>query len=521
MRLAPLQAADPTQLGGYRISGRLGEGGMGIVYFGRSADGETAAIKVIRPEYANEAAFRTRFRREVQAAIRVAGTCTARVLGADTESSRPYMVTQFVEGPTLQHFVDQRGPITSVPLLRALALGLAEALMAIHEAGVVHRDLKPSNVILARSGPKVIDFGVARAFDATAMTQAGAVVGTPAWMAPEQLRGGTISPCTDVFSWGSVVAFAGLGRPPFGWDRPEALAYRIIHESPQLTGLPEEVLPAVVAALTKDPRQRPSSKAMVDWLLGTPASVDPAGGVTAVLEETWVYPGAERPLGDRGDRPRRAARRRVTAIAAVGLMVGVALTALPQRDHDGGRPSATSLALPASTTTDGSLSEEPTVGASATMTSTTAVTSQNLVAATTSVTPTTRSDEVASYLQTMSDMGFTGSAAGPGIRYNPQSTLRAIIGFSTGSPTGRAQRVFFFVRGRGFIGTDTEGYSASISLSWSNDTVIAVSYGLYRESDAMCCPTGGAATVRFQWNGSRLEPVDPIPPSTGQGLTRR
>ena len=234
MPLAPLQAADPTQLGGYRIVGRLGEGGMGIVYCGRSADGETAAIKVIRPEYANEAAFRARFRREVQAALRVAGTCTARVLGADTEGSRPYMVTQFVEGPTLQQFVDQRGPITNVALLRALALALAEALMAIHDAGVVHRDLKPSNVILARSGPKVIDFGVARAFDATALTQAGAVVGTPAWMAPEQLRGGTISPCTDVFSWGSVVAFAGLGTPPFGWDRPEALAYRIIHEPPHV-----------------------------------------------------------------------------------------------------------------------------------------------------------------------------------------------------------------------------------------------------------------------------------------------
>ena len=264
----------------------------------------------------------------------------------------------------------------------------------------------------------------------------------------------------------------------------------------------------------------------MDSFLGTFASVDLQGGVTAFLERTWVYPGSgDRPPGARrAERPQRAARRRLTAIGAVGLatIVGIAITALPERDQDGDRPSVTPLAQPASTTTEGSLSEERPVSASTTVPSTTSATSQNLVAAsTTSITSNSRSEEVVSYLQIMSDMGFTGSPTGPSIRYDPQSTLRAIIGYSTGSPTGRAQRVFFFVRGRGFVGTDTEGYSASISLSWSNDTTIAVSYGLYRESDSMCCPTGGATTVRFQWNGSRLEPLDPIPPSTGQGLTRR
>jgi len=177
-------ATDPRRIGGYKLIGRLGAGGMGVVYLGSDGRGVKVAVKVIRSELARDASFRSRFRREVESARRVEGAHTARVIKADTDSSPPYLVTEFIAGPTLDRFIEQRGPLQGTPL-RALALALAEALGAIHRVGLVHRDLKPTNILVSSDGPKVIDFGIARAADATSMTMTGITLGTPAWMAPE------------------------------------------------------------------------------------------------------------------------------------------------------------------------------------------------------------------------------------------------------------------------------------------------------------------------------------------------
>lgn len=201
--LRPLEPGDPRQIGDYRLMACVGAGGMGKVYLGRSRDDRPVAVKLIRAEFANDPSFRERFRREAIAAARIEGVRTARVHGADLEGSRPYLVTDLIEGPTLDDFIRVHGAITDTALLCALAIGLLEALVAIHTADVVHRDLKPGNVILARDGPKVVDFGIAQALELTAITQAGTIVGSPAWMAPEQLEASGVTAAADVFAWAS------------------------------------------------------------------------------------------------------------------------------------------------------------------------------------------------------------------------------------------------------------------------------------------------------------------------------
>jgi serine/threonine protein kinase len=194
-----LGPGDPTEIGGHRLVDRLGAGGMGVVYRGITADGEPVAIKVIREEYADDREFRQRFAAEVAACRAVTGRCTARVLAADATAASPYLVTEFVAGQTLSEHVAEHGPLPTIPL-RALALGLAEALGAIHATGLVHRDLKPSNVLLSARGPKVVDFGIAAAADGTAVTRSGQLLGSPGWMAPEQISGHGVGPALDVFS---------------------------------------------------------------------------------------------------------------------------------------------------------------------------------------------------------------------------------------------------------------------------------------------------------------------------------
>jgi serine/threonine protein kinase len=222
--VAPLRPGDPRRVGPYDLLGRLGEGGMGTVYLARPDDGRHVALKVIRPIFAREEQFRSRFQREASAARRVARFCTAQVIDAGADGDVAYIVTEYIDGPTLADEVRNRGPMRG-STLDGLALGVAAALNGIHAAGIVHRDLKPSNVLLSRVGPKVIDFGIARALDPTSLdptsldTSAGGVVGTPAYMAPEQAQG-LVSPASDVFAWGGVVAFAASGRPPFGDGSP-------------------------------------------------------------------------------------------------------------------------------------------------------------------------------------------------------------------------------------------------------------------------------------------------------------
>jgi hypothetical protein len=261
---------------------------MGVVYLGQTPDRRLVAVKVVRSDRASDPEFVARFRREVRAASGVAGFCTARVLAADLDARQPYYVTEYVQGPTLQEAVEDGGPLTGRPL-EAFAVGVAEALEAIHAAGVVHRDLKPSNVILAREGPKVIDFGIARPIDATTLTQTGKVIGSVNWLAPEQLRTGKASEASDVFAWGGLVAFAGTGHPPFGAGAVGAIASRILHEEPDLRGLQGRLLESVRAALRKDPNQRPSTRGLLEWLVGR-ANADPVTLATEVVQRTWMLP---------------------------------------------------------------------------------------------------------------------------------------------------------------------------------------------------------------------------------------
>ena len=289
--MADLLASDPTEIGPYRLINRIGAGGMGVVYLAAGNDGSQVALKLIRPELADDPAFRTRFRREVEAAQRVGGVCNAKYLAADLNAERPYLVTEYVPGGNLADFVATNGPLPGDQAV-SLAVGLAEALVAMSSVGVIHRDLKPSNVLMGTTGPKVVDFGIVHAADGTALTQTGLMVGSPTWMAPEQAigRGGTAA--TDVFSWGATVAFAGTGRSPYGEGRPEAVLYRVVHEPPDLVGLDPRLEPLVRQALEKDPRRRPTPDDLLLGLVRTAmAGVVPTGGAdamtTVVLDRAW------------------------------------------------------------------------------------------------------------------------------------------------------------------------------------------------------------------------------------------
>ena len=258
MARAPLQQTDPPRVGGYRLVARLGAGGMGVVYLAETRDGQPVAVKVLRPELADNPEFRTRFGREVTALTRIQGMCTVRVIEADTEAPKPFLVTEYADGPSLSEYVGARGPLDP-QMLYGLATGLAEALTAIHAAGIVHRDLKPSNVLLTAAGPKVIDFGIAQALDTTSLTRTGITVGSAGFMAPEQMMG-RAGTAADIFTWAVTVAFAAGGRgTPFGTGASDAIMYRIVHEAADLTAVPPGLRPLVEAALAKDPQARPTA----------------------------------------------------------------------------------------------------------------------------------------------------------------------------------------------------------------------------------------------------------------------
>ncbi|MBL7524011.1 protein kinase [Frankia sp. CNm7] len=287
--LTPLTNDDPVMIGPYRLQNRIGEGGMGTVYLAFTAGRQPVAVKVASAELSEDDEFRRRFQREVRAAQRVRGGAVAAVLDADTGSERPWMVTEYVEGISLADAVRQRGPLAE-RLVRGLAAGLADALVAIHEVGVVHRDLKPSNILLAWDGPKVIDFGIAQLDGNATLTRTGHVVGTLAWMAPEQMRGEQAGPPADIFSWGCCVAYAATGRHPFHADRAEVLAFRIQRDPPDLDRLPGYLFGTVAPALEKDPRLRPSAVALLADLSGRPVrSMSEAHRATeTVLERDWA-----------------------------------------------------------------------------------------------------------------------------------------------------------------------------------------------------------------------------------------
>ncbi|GAA3211973.1 serine/threonine-protein kinase [Actinocorallia longicatena] len=283
--LDPLESADPPGLGRYRLAGRLGRGGMGVVYLGVDADGGKAAVKVISPELAHDPRFRERFRREVGAAGRVQRFCTAAVLDAQLDRPPLYVVTEFVSGPTLERAVREGGPLRGSDL-EGLAVGMATALSAIHAAGLVHRDLKPANVLLSPLGPRVIDFGIARSVDGEGqVTRTGTVFGTPAFLAPELLDGGQITPAADVFSWGCVVAYAATGRSPFSGTTLHDVIYRIGNAEPALDGLDGRLRALVEGALHKDPRRRPTVPQLLSHLFGEPGVVPEQAAHR--VEDSW------------------------------------------------------------------------------------------------------------------------------------------------------------------------------------------------------------------------------------------
>ncbi|MFJ8279819.1 PQQ-binding-like beta-propeller repeat protein [Streptomyces griseoviridis] len=383
--MTPLSTGDPESIGGYTLLGRLGAGGMGVVYLGVSASGRQVAVKLVHGPYAQEEEFRTRFRQEIVAARRVSGAFTAPVVDADPDADRPWMATLYVPGLTLAEVVEKNGPL-GLRELRALGLGLAEALRDIHRAGLVHRDLKPGNVLMTDDGPRVIDFGISRAADSQLLTTTGRMIGTPPFMSPEQLASPRdVTPASDVFSLGSLLVFAAVGTGPFDAESPYITGYQVVFGAPDLGGVPEPLLDVVQRCLDKVPTARPELTDLHRLLEALPESGDdgtpsarsaaprrlrPAsrsaattsggapGGVGATDPGTGSGSGTDALTGTgAGGGTRRRTRLLLTGLSGVlaltGLGVGVGVYVSSDRDVDTAaeaavsRPTTRAVSLPA------------------------------------------------------------------------------------------------------------------------------------------------------------------------------
>ncbi|MFJ4780978.1 serine/threonine-protein kinase [Streptomyces sp. NPDC088762] len=314
MAMMRLRREDPRVVGSFRLHRRLGAGGMGVVYLGSDRRGQRVALKVIRPDLAEDQEFRSRFAREVSAARRIRGGCTARLVAADLEAERPWFATQYVPGPSLHDKVAEEGPLTAAQIA-AIGAALSEGLVAVHEAGVVHRDLKPSNILLSPKGPRIIDFGIAWATGASTLTHVGTAVGSPGFLAPEQVRGAAVTPATDVFALGATLAYAATADSPFGHGSSEVMLYRVVHEEPHLQGVPDALAPLVRACLAKDPEERPSTLQLSMRLKeiaareaqGLPEGRPPAQRARTerpagrAAEDSTTYPDQRTERGTRGD----------------------------------------------------------------------------------------------------------------------------------------------------------------------------------------------------------------------------
>ncbi|MFD3501171.1 protein kinase [Streptomyces sp. NPDC058678] len=308
MAMMRLRREDPRVVGSFRLHRRLGAGGMGVVYLGSDRKGQRVALKVIRPDLAEDQEFRSRFAREVSAARRIRGGCTARLVAADLDADRPWFATQYVPGPSLHDKVADEGPLGAADVA-AVGAALSEGLVAVHEAGVVHRDLKPSNILLSPKGPRIIDFGIAWATGASTLTHVGTAVGSPGFLAPEQVRGATVTPATDVFSLGATLAYASMGDSPFGHGSSEVMLYRVVHEEAQLHGVPDALAPLVQACLAKDPEERPSTLQLS--LRFKEIAAREAQGLADVRPPAPRGGEADRPTGRLADTyPERAPQRR-------------------------------------------------------------------------------------------------------------------------------------------------------------------------------------------------------------------
>jgi hypothetical protein len=332
----PLRPGDVESIGGYALIDRLGSGGMGVVYLGRSASGRQVAVKVVHPPYAQDEEFRTRFRQEVAAARRVSGAFTAPVVDADPDAEQPWMATLYVPGRTLSDVVAEDGPLSGGEL-RTLALGLVEALRDIHQAGVVHRDLKPSNVLMAEDGPRVIDFGVSHAVDNEALTVTGRLIGTPPFMSPEQFSSPReVTAASDVFSLGSLLVYAATGTRPFDGSSPYLTGYQVMFEAPALDGVTEPLRSIAELCLAKDPAGRPALAELHRMLLALPDATTPVAAGAADSARPGRRASGTRPVptgGEEGtDRTLaghgRRGRRVLIALAAALVVTGLSITAV-------------------------------------------------------------------------------------------------------------------------------------------------------------------------------------------------
>lgn len=356
-----------TAVAGYRLAQLLGAGGMGQVYLAFSPSGDPVAVKVVRPELACQSSFRMRFAREVAMIAAVRGTCTANLIDADPDGDPPWAAMQYVPGMTLANYVERYGPL-HVDQVRLLAWALAVACNDIHGAGLVHRDLKPANVILSPTGPKVLDFGIARAKDATSLTEAGERPGSIAWMAPEQVLGDADSPATDVHAWGGLVYFAATGRSPFGSGPPEALAWRVVNVEPDISELPSSVAnlrPLIGSALSADPRARPTTGELIR---GTRLEPDPERttvtgrtDIDGALAAYWNIAEDSLDTGRQAllvENRRRARRMRwrlpvagaIAAVVAATALTGWAMSGQPTTSTQPPPSASLSAVAPASAT---------------------------------------------------------------------------------------------------------------------------------------------------------------------------
>ncbi|MEU6374328.1 endo alpha-1,4 polygalactosaminidase [Streptomyces sp. NPDC046909] len=371
-----LSPDDPESIGGYTLVGRLGSGGMGVVYLGLSESGRQVAVKVVHAQYAQDQEFRTRFRQEVAAVRRVSGAFTAPVVDADPDAVPPWMATLYVPGRTLSDIVVKDGPLRGREL-RTLALGLVEALRDIHRVGVVHRDLKPSNVLMADDGPRVIDFGISHAVDNEALTVTGRLIGTPPFMSPEQFASPRdVTPASDVFSLGSLLVYAASGNRPFDGSSPYLTGYQVMYEAPDLEGVEEPLRSIAARCLDKDPGARPELAELQGLLRGLPGAVVSAASagsaVSAVVPGSVVVPGPDvsdsavpgPAVGpreaDTAESPSRIAPRRgrrgravLVGVAAAVAVAGLSVAAMNGgSEDDDGSPSPTApVTASASTST--------------------------------------------------------------------------------------------------------------------------------------------------------------------------
>ncbi|MGW2149595.1 protein kinase domain-containing protein [Nonomuraea bangladeshensis] len=350
----PLAPDDPESLGGYRLAGRLGEGGQGVVYLAHPAGGgDPVAVKLLS---AGDRETRARLARELDALEGIA-SCTARVLDASVDGPRPYVVSEYVDGPSLAERVRERGPLRGGELER-LVVGTATALAAIHAAGIVHRDFKPGNVLLGPDGPRVVDFGIARAEGSATLTSG--IIGTPAYLAPEQINGTPASAASDVFAWAASMVYAGTGVSPFGADTVPAVLHRVLHAEPDLSALPGRLRELLAACLSKDPGRRPTAQQLMVALVAPGPSHSPGPAVAQPSASPDAPVGASpRPQADTvpgRSRPRGLVMGAVgvaAVLAASAVVAVVLLNRPPDRLTDTGRspsaapPATTSPAAPA------------------------------------------------------------------------------------------------------------------------------------------------------------------------------